>query len=376
MTSEHLGMIRQIKNLILVKTDEHEDKKLAVRQMEHLICASVGIYHFMLFLIFWKYAVWAMVVVNIASIFSYILAYRCVSREKYNSFFHIVYTEILVHMILAIIMVGGECGFELYGFAILPLVYYNFYACLELKGANQAVKRRVLALLAVGVSIGIKIVSGFFEPVYTFGNGSVHYVMYLLNLSLIAVSVMVIQSIYISQILNMREALMEKNSMLDSLARTDELTGLNNRRAVMEFINLPIEKTGKYSVIMADIDDFKKINDTYGHDEGDKVLVSLAEIFRENARNSDIVCRWGGEEILVILMKCCLDDAQKIAEKIRNAINSEKLIQIDGTDAKVTMTFGIAYADYVGGQDVIKAADHNLYQGKNNGKNCIVAESD
>ena len=53
---------------------------------------------------------------------------------------------------------------------------------------------------------------------------------------------------------------MEKNSMLDSLARTDELTGLNNRRAVMEFINLPIEKTGKYSVIMADIDDFKKIS--------------------------------------------------------------------------------------------------------------------
>ena len=376
MTSEHLGMIRQIKNLILVKTDEHEDKKLAVRQMEHLICASVGIYHFMLFLIFWKYAVWAMVVVNIASIFSYILAYRCVSREKYNSFFHIVYTEILVHMILAIIMVGGECGFELYGFAILPLVYYNFYACLELKGANQAVKRRVLALLAVGVSIGIKIVSGFFEPVYTFGNGSVHYVMYLLNLSLIAVSVMVIQSIYISQILNMREALIEKNSMLDNLARTDELTGLNNRRAIMEFINLPIEKTGKYSVIMADIDDFKKINDTYGHDQGDKVLVSLSEIFRENVRNSDIVCRWGGEEILVILMKCGLKDAQKIAEKIRNAINSEKLIQIDGTDAKVTMTFGIAYADHVGGQDVIKAADHNLYQGKNNGKNCIVAESD
>lgn len=376
MISEHLGMIRQIKNLILVKTDEHEDKKLAVRQMEHLICVSVGIYHFMLFLIFWKYAVWAMVVVNIASVLSYILAYKCVSREKYNSFFHIVYTEILVHMILAIIMVGGECGFELYGFAILPLVYYNFYACLELKGANQAIKRRVLALVAVGVSIGIKIVSGFYEPVYSFGNGRVHYAMYLLNLSLIAVSVMVIQSIYISQILNMRKALIEKNSMLDNLARTDELTGLNNRRAIMEFINLPIEKTGKYSVIMADIDDFKKINDTYGHDRGDKVLVSLAEIFRENVRNSDIVCRWGGEEILVILMKCGLKDAQKIAEKIRNAINSENLIQIDGTDAKVTMTFGIAYADHSGGQDIIKAADHNLYQGKNSGKNCIVAESD
>jgi len=169
---------------------------------------------------------------------------------------------------------------------------------------------------------------------------------------------------------------MEKNSMLDSLARTDELTGLNNRRAVMEFINLPIEKTGRYSVIMADIDDFKKINDTYGHDEGDNVLVNLAEIFRENVRNSDIVCRWGGEEILVILMKCSLDDAQRIAEKIRNAINSENLIQIDGTGVKVTMTFGIAYADHRGGQDIIKAADHNLYQGKNNGKNCVVAESE
>ena len=73
MISEHLGMIRQLQNLILVKTDEqHEDKKLAVRQMEHFICVTVGIYHFMLFLIFWKYAVWAMVVVNIASIFSYI----------------------------------------------------------------------------------------------------------------------------------------------------------------------------------------------------------------------------------------------------------------------------------------------------------------
>jgi diguanylate cyclase (GGDEF)-like protein len=272
-------------------------------------------------------------------------------------------------MILAVVMVGGECGFELYGFAVLPLIYYSYYVVLITEKRDDIAGRRILAILAVGISIGIKVYSRFVPAVYVLGSASVRYVMYLMNLSIIAVSVMAFQNIYISQIIAMRRTLIRKNVILDNMARTDVLTGLNNRRAVMEFLELPRQVSGTYSVVMADIDDFKKINDTYGHEQGDMVLVRLAEIFRESVRSSDIVCRWGGEEFVVVLMKCGVADAEKIADKIRKGVEKEVFPKIAG---KVTMTFGIAGSENIEGEDLLETADKKLYEGKRTGKNCVI----
>lgn len=124
--------------------------------------------------------------------------------------------------------------------------------------------------------------------------------------------------------------------------------------------------------VMADIDFFKKVNDTYGHDCGDLVLVAIADIISENVRDGDYVCRWGGEEILMLL-HAGLDDSCNIAERIRRSI-AEKNLEWKGKPVHVTITMGLAaYEDGMDLQDAIRKADNKLYKGKRKGRNCIVA---
>ena len=125
-------------------------------------------------------------------------------------------------------------------------------------------------------------------------------------------------------------------------------------------------------MIIGDIDDFKKVNDTYGHNIGDDVLVNVAEIITSQIPEDAYVCRWGGEEILILIH----DPAQtavSIAEKIRNKI-AESITQTEDIPIHITMTFGIA--EYIPGLSITKlisVADDNLYKGKKDGKNRVVA---
>ena len=231
-----LENLLELLHAIFGKVDEHRDEKRIISQMERLISVVIGAYHGMLLLIFWYYGIRIMLAANVISVMVYVFAYRAVLKDRNRLFFYIIYIEILVHMILAVVMVGGSCGFELYGFAVLPLVYYGYYVALTTENCEDSAGRRALAFLAVGLSIGIKVYSRSVPPVYVFGTENVRYIMYLVNLSIIAISVMAFQSSYISQIIAMRGALLRKNVILDNLARTDVLTGLNNRRAIMEFL--------------------------------------------------------------------------------------------------------------------------------------------
>ena len=156
---------------------------------------------------------------------------------------------------------------------------------------------------------------------------------------------------------------------------TDTLTGLGNRRIVEEFDQDPASKEAVYCAILADIDDFKRINDTYGHDCGDAVLVMVSRSFREEIRKNDIVCRWGGEEILVILPFCSLENAEKVAQKIREKIGST-VVEFEQNQVNVSLTYGVA--ESTEGQDVekvIRMADRYLYYGKQHGKDQIISRN-
>jgi diguanylate cyclase (GGDEF)-like protein len=126
------------------------------------------------------------------------------------------------------------------------------------------------------------------------------------------------------------------------------------------------------SVIMADIDHFKMINDTYGHLVGDKFLVEIASLMKKYARGSDIVCRYGGEEFLLVLPGTILDAAVKRAEEIRQKC-AEIVIQHEGKDLKVTMSFGVAtYPDHgKEAEEIIIKADNAMYQSKHGGRNRV-----
>lgn len=157
------------------------------------------------------------------------------------------------------------------------------------------------------------------------------------------------------------------------LAITDSLTSLYNRRYLMSHIDSISKNKNVCSIIIGDIDNFKRINDTFGHIVGDKVLVKTSEIIKDNAGKNAMVGRLGGEEFIIVIKDTGINEATKIAEQIRQKINEDK-IDIEDKSIRYTITFGVAELDF--NQDIennIKKADERLYMGKNNGKNCVIS---
>lgn len=159
---------------------------------------------------------------------------------------------------------------------------------------------------------------------------------------------------------------------------TDELTKVYNRRYINERLPVDINNSILYglpmSIIMADIDYFKKINDTYGHLIGDKVIVDFAQIIKESIRKStDWVGRYGGEEFFIVLNNIHPNDAYRVCEKIRKNIE-EHIFKYDEHEIKITSSFGLYSIsnEKLNVDDYIELADRNLYKAKKGGRNRIV----
>jgi len=158
----------------------------------------------------------------------------------------------------------------------------------------------------------------------------------------------------------------------EKLATTDTLTQINNRYSLMNLLSSEISRSHRYSsplsIIMYDIDFFKKVNDTYGHDIGDTVLVSLSNIVKKNLRDIDIVGRYGGEEFLVVLPNTKIDDAKFFANRIR------KEVEFYSFDTIGSITISLGLAELKKGEtidEVFKRVDELMYVSKNNGRNQV-----
>lgn len=167
------------------------------------------------------------------------------------------------------------------------------------------------------------------------------------------------------------------NRKLQTMAMTDALTGLPNRRSAMIRIKDAVAESSRYSeklsCIVIDIDHFKNINDTYGHDNGDIVLKEIAQVFTQNARSYDMVSRMGGEEFLVISTRSDRVDSVMLAGRLRAAVENHKIELSDGSIAHVTISLGVATwsEQYASDEDLMKAADNALYSAKKNGRNRV-----
>ncbi|NOX75064.1 MAG: diguanylate cyclase [Gammaproteobacteria bacterium] len=170
--------------------------------------------------------------------------------------------------------------------------------------------------------------------------------------------------------------LQELTEKLREMSNRDGLTQLFNRRYIEENLDMEFQRAKRYkhplSVILSDIDFFKKVNDTHGHLAGDEVLRIVSQRLQNGLRNVDVLGRYGGEEFMVVLPDTSLEGARVLAERLRQAVE-ETPIEAEGASLNVTVSLGItelreATAGY---QQLIAEADTGLYQSKENGRNCV-----
>ena len=157
-------------------------------------------------------------------------------------------------------------------------------------------------------------------------------------------------------------------------ALTDELTGLGNYGRLQELLRAEAEQVKRYGdpvgLLMLDLDDFKTVNDTYGHQQGDAVLRAVAEVLRETSREADSPARYGGDELVVVLPRTDGDGAFAIGERVRLAIEQLEIPRLDDRGPlRVTASVGVAASDWGDREALIAEADKALYAAKREGKN-------
>ena len=167
--------------------------------------------------------------------------------------------------------------------------------------------------------------------------------------------------------------LQSKIGKLNKDAQTDPLTGLLNRRAMAQVLETYRSEQTAFSVVVLDIDHFKRVNDTHGHDTGDKVLVQLSKIMQKYSREADSVCRVGGEEFLILLPGTSLEAAGNFAERLRVAVEQAPMALV----GHITISLGVAHwpDDAKELSETLKLADDRMYQAKQLGRNRVVASA-
>jgi len=173
------------------------------------------------------------------------------------------------------------------------------------------------------------------------------------------------------------EQLREKCRILEDLSYVDALTGIYNFRYMQRALDMEMERTRRSrlptSLVMADLDFFKRVNDEFGHEAGNEALAHIGRILHEGVRVIDIPCRYGGEEFALILPSTSLVQASKIAERLRIAISSNP-VPLKGKHVTITASFGVAsfshFDDWTVGE-FLRKADSFLYHAKSSGRNRV-----
>lgn len=171
----------------------------------------------------------------------------------------------------------------------------------------------------------------------------------------------------------MASRLRENNIKLTKLANFDSLTQIPNRFSLDMFSESSFVTNSQICALVIDIDWFKKVNDNYGHDVGDLVLIHISNILKSQFRNSDFLARYGGEEFVAVLPDTDIVTAEKIAMRAIRAVRHSPYILGDGTEVYVTISIGISnkIIDDTSFKDIFKRSDKALYEAKNKGRDCF-----
>ena len=293
----------------------------------------------------------------------YLLGYFLIATERLDFYVRMVYMWLTLYMCITTVCLGYNFGFHLYCMSMIPVIYVTEYLSYKLG-------RKGLGATRVSIIIGIFYILctgyvGAFRPIYHVEEK--YTILFWITNAITVFGFIIFYSRWMIRLVTQSE---EK---LQEMAHVDKLTGLYNRHYMLEQLELSDTNKNDRFVAIADIDSFKQINDTYGHNAGDYILSHLAEIMKSTCPDC-VISRWGGEEFLLLYPGESSSSVNEIEmmEELRKKVESSEFI-FDGTKINVTITIGLAdYNPDLSTDKWIQIADEGLYYGKTHGKNQVV----
>lgn len=321
-----------------------------------IMCLCVHIFNVFLF---WKFGLFPLVVLNAISSAIYVIFLTFFKNENLRISF--AYFEIIFFSAMTELISGGHFGTLTFVIGMVAVIFFM------LPYSNR--KKHIYQLIGAALAVAISLISVFNYSLYPeLMDLVLHHSSFVkvLNLTITLFSLFYLTNLYLVELRTTREK-------LDYSSNHDMLTGLYNRRFFESIMKRSKdEKETSFSVAMLDVDDFKKINDTYGHETGDRVLAAVSKCIEACLPQDAVAVRWGGEEFVLYLPQVENSRALEVLETFRTKL-SEQEIYHKGIRVAITATIGLctgeSIADY---EEYLRQADEKLYWGKKHGKNQIV----
>ena len=295
---------------------------------------------------------------NLLSLSMYVAAYWLLGRRRNVPAVLLMWTEVLVHSSVSTILLGWASGTHYFLLVFLPAV-----------ALSRSPKQASMALtFLLFVYLGLDALSQVISPVYAL-DPWVATALRWLSISVVFVMFGYTGRYYVEHVL-----LAERR--LRQAATTDHLSGLSNRRHFLQLATTEMERSARYgevlTLILADIDHFKQVNDLHGHPAGDSVIRHISSLLMAHLRSMDLVGRWGGEEFIILLPSTGLQGAAQLCERIRERVENTPCEVADGVALTVTLSFGVHQLNLAGGlEQAIQRADAALYEAKRGGRNRV-----
>ena len=331
-----------------------------------IIIFSVFLIHLCYLIAFYLIGEEILAVANILSVSIYLFALKILFDSEDNSkiVMLILQVEILLHASLCVFILGLGWGFEI---LFLTSTISLFFLSVSFKMLS-----RIISLLDIAAFLLFYLVIDI--PVKD--DTLYKEIFFVFNLTASCVFAVLTSFLLESSNLFIFLGILEEKESAKAVFNHDPLTGLLNRASMQQiFRQKNLFDGNDFAIVMCDIDNFKKINDIYGHGAGDEVLKSLSKIFKNAFRNEDRVARFGGEEFLAVIFDVRKEKAVSILERIKETLN-KNIIEYKNHRIKATMTFGVVAHSgntEVNIERMIKQADELLYIGKRSGKNIVIS---
>lgn len=298
--------------------------------------------------------------INVISVAMYLLAYRLARQHKLDWASLLIWLEAFPHAVIGTLMTGWESGFHYLLLMFIPSVV--------LTTSRRRARTFIVALLVFLGSLDF--LARYWGPLAPLSQTA------LLALKWLNITIFV--TMFSALAIYFKQRISQSEKHLQAQAMEDSLTGLYNRRHFQMVAELELarcQRTGSHAALLIlDIDFFKQINDTHGHEAGDLVLAAVGRLLKDGAREMDTLARWGGEEFVLLMPDADMAEAMSVAERLRHKLEETPIIG-PGIKIRCTLSCGVTSMQATEPLNLAVArADRALYRSKSEGRNRVSAE--